>query len=381
VKRRRTVPGRKSERGVVILLVAVVLLFIVVAMAALAIDLTTFYTARSEAQIAADGAALAGARVLANSGTTSDPTDSPLVDVEPLATTIATQVARHNEVGGRNLYDAEVSVSFPNAANGTGYNPQIQVRVTRSDLPTFFARIWGRSTITVSATATAEAYNPSGPNASVSGIVPIAPTCVKPWLLPNMYDSGNRIFDQDTGAILAPAGFLGQSVPIPSTSTTGGLYATCGSTACALPQTAKAWQYFPGKASSFPTPTQALPACSAGFNDPVVGDYQKSIAGCVQTPIVCGQNGNVDLYTLYSDPNPDQTAAAAVNCLTHSQNNNGDSMVTVPGQPSQFLQPFQFLAGADNPVVKPALSTVIVSDSLVTVPVVNVSAQFDRRCP
>ncbi len=48
------------------------MLFVVGAMAALSIDVVTLYTARSEAQLVADAAALAGARVLANSGVTSD---------------------------------------------------------------------------------------------------------------------------------------------------------------------------------------------------------------------------------------------------------------------------------------------------------------------
>ena len=66
MKRGKTISGRKGERGVVILLVAVFLLFVVGAMAALAIDVVTFYTARSEAQLAADGAALAAARSTRN---------------------------------------------------------------------------------------------------------------------------------------------------------------------------------------------------------------------------------------------------------------------------------------------------------------------------
>jgi uncharacterized membrane protein len=63
---------RNTEQGVIITLVAVFMLFVIGAMAALAIDVVTLYTARSEAQLAADAAALAGARVLANSGATSE---------------------------------------------------------------------------------------------------------------------------------------------------------------------------------------------------------------------------------------------------------------------------------------------------------------------
>src|SRR6202522_4301622 len=74
--------GQKNEDGIIITLVAVFTLFVVGAMAALSIDVVTIYTARSEAQLAADSAALAAARVLANSGATSDGTGTLLVAVE-----------------------------------------------------------------------------------------------------------------------------------------------------------------------------------------------------------------------------------------------------------------------------------------------------------
>lgn len=71
LRRYRSRSRCKNERGVVIVLVAVFMLFVMGAMAALSIDVVTMYTARSEAQLAADAASLAGARVLANSGMTS----------------------------------------------------------------------------------------------------------------------------------------------------------------------------------------------------------------------------------------------------------------------------------------------------------------------
>src|SRR5207244_1948850 len=46
---------------------------------------------------------------------------------------------------------------------------------------TFFAKAWGNQPSTVIAKATAEAFNPSGPSASV----PIQVASVKPWLIPN----------------------------------------------------------------------------------------------------------------------------------------------------------------------------------------------------
>src|ERR1700690_1018029 len=133
-------PQRKNERGVVIMLVAVFMLFVVGAMAALSIDLATIYTARSEAQLAADGAALAGARALANSGMTSDTTGGLTPGAEIIAAAVATQVAQQNSVGGRLLKATEVVVSF---GGNPPTNPTVIVKVQRTDLPTFFARIWG----------------------------------------------------------------------------------------------------------------------------------------------------------------------------------------------------------------------------------------------
>ena len=212
------------------MLVAVFLLFVVGAMAALSIDVVTLYTARSEAQLAADAGALAGARVFANSGVTSDASRRSTRNARTLATTIATQVASQNLVGGRTLNPAtgagEIAVSFNETDTGFDTNPHVTVKTQRADLPTFFARIWGRTVNTVGASATAEAYNPSGANALGETAVPVAPLCVKPWLLPNIDPTGastNTIFNPD-GSITAP-GLVGKGWPGPSNS--NGIYALC----------------------------------------------------------------------------------------------------------------------------------------------------------
>src|SRR5271157_2664995 len=198
--RKEGISGRKNEQGIVIALVAVVMLFVVGAMAALSIDVVTLYTARSEAQLAADGAALAGARALANSGATSEA--GLMAAAEALATTAAVQVAQSSLVGGRYLIasNGEVAVSFP---SGSNTDPEVTVRVQRTDLPTFFARIWGSTQVAVAASATAEAYNPSGGlGSSFTTAPPVAPICVKPWLLPNISPAaGGAIFHPD-GSIL-----------------------------------------------------------------------------------------------------------------------------------------------------------------------------------
>jgi hypothetical protein len=358
----------------VITLVAVVLLFVVGAMAVLAIDLATFYTARSEAQLAADSAALAAARVLANSGMTSNPADANLVaDARQLATTLALQVATHNQVGGRDLVAPldctnakEVCISFNVGDPKFGTNPHVTVTVTRADLPTFFARIFGSNLVTVKATAVAEAYNPSGFNVAAGGATPVAPNCVKPWVLPNLSpDPGHpgAIFNPTTGAIQNASTLLGWQ----DTSDPPLFYARCTgsdpSNLCSGDISPLAWRYYPGAPSSFPPPTQALPGCSDGFQP-----YQMQIAGCVTKSIACNQPVDLDLsdYELRN-----RQTSVAVNCLTHCQTNKGDQVPTIV---RPLNQSFQFLAGDDNPIAGAAGKNVLVSDSLVTVPVYNSDA-------
>ena len=361
MKRSKNNSKRNGERGVVILLVAVFLLFVVGAMAALAIDLVTFYTARSEAQLAADGAALAAARVMANSGMTSNPTDFALVaNVEILARTVATQVAIHNKVGGRFVKGSEITITIqpsPSIVAGSA-NPQVTVRISRTDLPTFFARIWGRTQVAVSASATAEAYNPSGLNNAVGQAPPVAPVCVKPWALPNLDPrNGTAIFNPATGDIWdttrALLGYDLTTVPI-------SMSAACTNCTNLVPPAPAAWKYYPGKPTSFPAPTQSLPICSTALTT----NYQMTVAGCVQTPISC--SSTVDLDNL-NYPNRDAETADAVNCLTHSVNGNGDRL-DLTGGPNP---PFEFIAGDDNPLALPTGTKLLVSDSLVTVPVID----------
>jgi Flp pilus assembly protein TadG len=370
VRRARNIGDRKGEQGVVIVLVAVFLLFVVGAMAALAIDAVSLYTARSEAQLAADSAALAGARALANSGMTSNPTNATLVsNAEALALAIATQVATHNEVGGRTLNGSEVVVTFNNSDPSFGTNPRVTVKTTRSDLPTFFARIWGSSALTVAASATAEAYNPSGVSALGDTPIPVAPTCVKPWLLPNMdprISAGTTaIFNTTTGAITAPTGLVGWT----SSSVATQLKASCTSCSVTPPlPNPTPWQYYPGDdATTFQHPTSSLPACT-----PVLtSSYQESIAGCIQTPIQCNQTANIDTNAYPGDRNAD--TADAVNCLTHATNQPGNAdQVDFAATPTP--PPFQFLAGGNNPVAGAVNQHVMVSSSLVTVPVFDQNA-------
>ena len=139
----KNVEWRKQERGVTILLVAVCLAALL-AMAALAIDVVTLYVARTEAQRAADAAALAGARMIAGSGYTTSGISWNGGDTSPLCATggpgaaaaaneQAEAAAAQNPVAGQ---PAAVSQITCNMSAG---NPTIAVTTQRTNLPTFFA--------------------------------------------------------------------------------------------------------------------------------------------------------------------------------------------------------------------------------------------------
>jgi len=350
MRRRTAISRRKNERGVIITLVAMFMLFVVGAMAALAIDVVSLYTARSEAQLAADSAALTAARVLANSGMTSSTDPLLASNAQTLASTIATQVAETNQVGGTNLTAAQINVTFPTSSQ---QNPHVTVQIT-SNIPTFFSRIWGRTQLQVKASATAEAYNSSGLALGALGgpAPPPAPTCVKPWVLPNIDPTGNQMFTTATGAINNSA-LVGWTDPNP--------YPNYMFHRLRPTQTPIAWQYYEGDQTSFPAPTSALPTCGFGAPDP----YQTSIVGCVQVPITCGSTVNLN-----QTPDTNFRSAEAVNCLTHSTAGvagDGDSIYQNPYGGTD--EPFQFLGGTNNPVAGAIDNQILVSDSLVTVPV------------
>jgi hypothetical protein len=388
LRRYHTNSGRKNEQGLIITLVAIFMLGVVGAMAALAIDVVTLYTARSEAQLAADGAALAGARVLANSGMTSDPNAASgtlMSNAVALATAVATQVAASNQVGGRNLNpaavspctSAEICVNIDTSLTNFLANPRVTVTVQRTDLPTFFARIWGTKQLTVKATATAEAYNPS--TLATTNEPAVAPICVKPWLLPNISPKTqtSTIFKSD-GTIndTTLLGWETQSQTTPSAAPTGTyLSVVCPGGDCsgALPVPSKPWLYYPGDPGDFTPPAASSVTCSPTASGFTATPYQLSIAGCVQTPISCNQSVHVDT-TNY--PTRDLEATSAVNCLTHATGNHADR-VDETTYPSPYA-PFEFLAGSEDPLVGAGAITegqdMPVSDSIVTVPVFNTLA-------
>jgi len=171
---------RPAERGQTIVLVAVALVSLL-GMAALAIDVTTLYVAKGELQRAADAAALAGAKTFVDSGVTTDNSVTRQTLAQTMITSVVNSVLAQNNVSGAapTLVTATPDFTRPG-------NPQLSVTLQRTNLPTFFARIWGTRLVTVTATAVAEAYNASSSQNSTGNYVPITPKCVKPLLVPNL---------------------------------------------------------------------------------------------------------------------------------------------------------------------------------------------------
>jgi hypothetical protein len=367
---------RKSERGVTIFLLAVGMAFIILAVSALAIDLVAMYTARGEARLAAEAAAMAGARVLATSGVTTDPSATRIANAKVLANTVATGVATKNLVGGRPLAVGEVLVTFPNEGDLAAFsvNPQVSVVVRRTDVPTFFARAWGTLSVSVSGSAIAEAYNPSHA-AGGSTLPPLAPQCVKPWLVPNIDPNyaPNGFFNPSTGAIIPPS-TVGEALTLlygcsggacagglPPTLTQPGTPGSPGPPA--VPPTPPSVVFFPANftaPASNSWPPTCTPACA----------YEETIVGCSPQPITCGVTSNaiVQLVSTGCAATRSNQTYNGTRCLIHTAGGANDQ-----DQLDTTVTPARIKAGDQNPLVLESIlaadDRIWTSDSLVSIPV------------
>jgi len=443
-------PSRRGERGITMVLVALAMVAII-AMAALSIDIITLYLAREEAQRSADVAALAAARVISMSGITG--TANPSTDTaywtqicggpSSAATQAAQAVAGQNAVG--NLAGT-VTVTYSSGSSGNGFtastncsglsaafavNPIVTVQVQRTALPTFFSRIWGNTGNTVSATAAAEAFNPSNSgtngNQTSGTIIPVQPRCVKPWIVPNRdpqnpppvtvggFGGGTTYCDQTPST-----GLTGQTGPAchtlvstadgsitnkgislnggnPSSGTVGEQFwlqpdcvhtgQTC-STRILPPQgnyyapSKVAWleqppslQYLPGEAPAA-TPV-AVPSCGSG------SAYEEAIAGCDQSTVYqCGvqssSSPNPNLVNLNENPGfGTGDTMNGVQCLINQGNTGGpqptgQDYLNSDGAPSAY--PFQIFLGSSNPLSVANNTPVTSSPSIVSLPIYDDSA-------
>ncbi len=333
-------------------------------MAALAIDVVSLYVARSEAQRAADAAALAGADVFVTSGFTSGLVTQS--QVQTLATNEAIVVGNKNLVGGQdpNIQTGDVTFNFSSTTD-----PRITVTVQRTagrgnPMPTFFARVLGFTTADVSAVATAEAYNPSGNGP------PVGPTCVKPWIMPNCDPSHTSpqnpqcstgtfayFIDPSTGAIEHPG-------PVSS----GGVIGLTMLLKPGSPSSAPApSQFYPVQlpAGSTPSlcPSPSAPGCSNNNGGGGGALYRQNISCCNTNAIICG-----NLAVSWETGNMQGPTKQGVECLIHA---NGEGLLQGQDILNPATTPFTMIGGSNNP--NPALvgQAITSSDSLVSVPLYN----------
>jgi len=329
-------PKDHKQRGQTLVLVALCLV-VLISMAALAIDLTTLYVARGEMQRSADAAALAGAQAFVSSGTTTDPSNGNLqLLAQILARSYVAGVNLRNTVGGV----APVPTITFDFTSHPG-NPQITVTMQRTDVPTFFARIFGQRLATVSATAIAEAYNSSNTTGASGSMPPVAPTCTKPWLVANL-DPDHPLsapfapFVNADGSLAHPGvwappaggGIIAEPITLPNIWQTP------------LPATLVTPGYLP---ASLPNAAGGTcPSCSGGG-----GNFAESVACCDTANAAqysCGANPS----TLTVDTNSDVAGSlAGAECLLTGAGGSGptpggnDILDTINFQTSDGVDPMQ----------------------------------------
>ena len=362
-------------------------IFSLLAMATLAIDVVSLYVARNEIQRAADAAALVGAKALADSGvTTLQPGSGDAAAAMTMAQSMANSAITalvgspgFNQVAGgpASLVGTPIITYLPAGSNLTN-NPTISVTLQRTNLPIFFARIIGASASTASATAVAEAYNP----ANVPSFTPIAPSCVKPWLVANADPISSTPFvNVATGQV--EAGVLGEQ-PID-------LIADCNqnlSAGCNLLTPGQPPRPFNGQqkvqfvpALLDPTQIEMYPSSLSGSSN-----YERAIAGCdvrTYTFFQCGSatSGSQTSWDPAVDATPNHggvnspTSIATTQYLIHALGQNlgqGQDILTMdfPNAPPN-------ITAQSGPKSGSPVST---SNSVVTIPIVD-TGSFETGPP
>jgi hypothetical protein len=355
------VSGNKGERGSTLYIVAGSLVAFL-GLVGLAIDLVALYVGRSEAQRAADAAALAGARMFVTSTYTSGGVPStalcPTSATNPptgLSGTAALTAGEANTVGGQTLTASAFTATCDfshDVVSGISDDPLITVSVTAS-MPTYFMKIFGLNSENVSASATAEAFNPVGAGATGPSF---CLSCLKPFLVPNCDPShssppssssncsGEGVFITASNTIanpgLYPNGVVGEPWALHSS------------------QNPSHWYELAFDA----TP----PGCNGGQGAPA---WETSVEQCSTSPITCG----TQLCTLEGKKvGPNNFAVSDL--ITYGTNASHSckpcSSVDTITFNAALRPPYTITAGAGNPFA-PAGSTITQSASLVTVPLFN----------
>jgi hypothetical protein len=329
-----------KQRGSTLML-SVVAIFLLLGMAAISIDFLTLYVARTDAQRAADAAALAGAKVFVSSGCTTaadctSGTTSTIVKRE------AEDVGSQNKVFGQYANIADTDITFPASPTNDAHDPMVEVNVHRV-MPTLLAaaltRMLGGNAngVTVAAKATAEAFNPTGSS------TPFATSCIKPWLMPNCDPDLNHIPGNQNPLCPTTAGYFikNNQVVYPTyyANDTGGVLG-------------EPWQLHQNSVPSQYADISFTGSSSSG------SVYKNEIETCApEGALACG--GTVTVITGNKVGNTNQGTNSLINGPAPGQ----DTIDT--GQPP----PFPITAGQNNPIFPPGTVGISLSPSIVTVPV------------
>jgi len=143
-----------------------ILLVVLVAFAALAIDVGMFYTSRTAAQRAADAAALAGALTFVASPMAIQPNTA---QSHALDVALNSKIMGHSNLAGT----VAVQVDVPNR--------RVTVNLSHTE-GSYFANVLGISSANIGVQAIAEASP-----------VAVGSSCAKPWFIPNTFLSSNQL--------------------------------------------------------------------------------------------------------------------------------------------------------------------------------------------
>ena len=252
-------------------------------------------------------------------------------------------------VAAQNLVAGQPAAVQSITCNLTAANPQISVTVQRTALPTFFGRIWGGAANSVTATAVAEAYNPSGSAA------PVQVQGVKPWLIPNCDPTNGwtqvtarteaRFVDNTTGAIQNNGSFVGKTITL--THVAG---AAAPDASVAVPRTL---DYYRANVPINP-PAPVCPSTSA-VSCAQVGsdDYHDNIACTSTFQFSCGQTiGAGQAVTVQTGGGLGFRTNEGTQCLIHAGNQgpslDQDELLPNGGAPNGSA-PITIEGGNNNP--------------------------------
>jgi hypothetical protein len=250
-----------------------------------------------------------------------------------------------------------------------------------TNLPTFFARIWGNRTAAVRASATAEAYNP----ANVLNFTAIAPRGVKPWLVanvdPNNPGLNNPFINTTTGVVETNAvtPVIGEQLNLTPDCNAG---TTCYPPLQSSPNPPRTGpqnsagypqvQYVPAQVT--PNSNNVCPSVASCTENPNYPDYQYSIQCHDVNPYPCG--GAINNFSWDPTVNPRHPgrlsgpSALGAECLIRAANPGAGQGQDVLQNPGPWpTAPFQFQA-LSGPQTGNVVTT---SSSIVTIPIIDTS--------